>query len=306
MMKSVSIITVNYNHHHLTEALLHSIAATNTYPPVEIIVVDNGSKTNPVPAWQQQFPAVRFIRSEVNLGFAGGNNVGIKAATGDYLFLVNNDTEFTENLIEELVNTLDNHPDCGIVSPKIRYYDKPSILQYAGYTEMNYFTCRNRCIGQFEEDNGQYDNCTGVTGFAHGAAMMIKHEAIEKAGLMAENFFLYYEEMDWCEYIKRAGYTVHVNMQALIYHKESMSVGKASPLKEYFMNRNRLLFIRRNASVFKRISFLFYFLLVVSPRNIIQYISHKNYRFIPILFRAIAWNFTHTTNSKTLGYSFNQ
>src|SRR5690348_7234682 len=188
MKKSVSIITVNYNHHHLTEALLHSIFFKNTYPQIEIIVVDNGSTTNPVPAWQEYFSDVKFIRSEVNLGFAGGNNVGIRAATGDYLFLVNNDTEFTENLVEVLVCTLDNHPSCGVVSPKIRYYNKPNVLQYAGYTEMNYYTCRNHCIGQFEEDKGQYDNRTGITGFAHGAAMMIKREAIEKAGLMAENF----------------------------------------------------------------------------------------------------------------------
>lgn len=306
MKKSVSIITVNFNHNYVTEALLHSIFSKNAYVAIEIIVIDNGSSTNPVPAWQQQFPAVKFIRSDINLGFAGGNNVGIKAAKGDYIFLVNNDTEFTENLVEELAGTLDKYPDAGMVSPKIRYYDKPEMLQYAGYTEMNYYTCRNRCIGQFEEDRGQHDHRTGATGFAHGAAMMIKREAIEKAGLMAENFFLYYEEMDWCEYIKRAGYTVHLNMQALIYHKESVSVGKASPLKEYFMNRNRLLFIRRNAPLLQRIFFLFYFLFIVSPRNIIQYISNKNYRFIPILFKAIAWNFTHTTKSKTLGYAFNQ
>ena len=111
--------------------------------------------------------------------------------------------------------------------------------------------------------------------------------------------------MDWCEYIKRAGYTIHVNMQALIYHKESMSVGKASPLKEYFMNRNRMLFIRRNAPLVKKLSFFFYFLLVVSPRNIFQYISNKNYRFIPLLFKAIAWNFTNNKESKILGYPLN-
>lgn len=84
MTKRVSIITVNYNHHHLTEALLHSVFSKNTYPFIDIIVVDNGSTINPVPAWQQQFKGVRFIRSDVNLGFAGGNNAGIKVATGDY------------------------------------------------------------------------------------------------------------------------------------------------------------------------------------------------------------------------------
>ncbi|MFX5506310.1 hypothetical protein ABTD43_20225, partial [Acinetobacter baumannii] len=76
---------------------------------------------------------------------------------------------------------------------------------------MNYYTARNSCIGQFERDNGQYDHLLGETGFAHGAAMMVKREAIEKAGLMAENFFLYYEELDWCDRIKRSGYAIWVN-----------------------------------------------------------------------------------------------
>ncbi|QEC66628.1 glycosyltransferase family 2 protein [Panacibacter ginsenosidivorans] len=301
-MKKVSVITVNFNHNYVTEALLHSIAEKNTYTSLEIIVVDNGSKENPVPAWVLKYPHVQFIRSDKNLGFAGGNNLGIQKASGDYFFLVNNDTEFTEGLVEQLVATLEQHPECGIVSPKIRYFDEPEMLQYAGYTEMNYYTCRNKCIGQFEKDNGQYDNLSGVTGFAHGAAMMIKKEATEKGGLMAEHFFLYYEEMDWCEHIKRAGYTIRLNMQALIYHKESVSVGKASAMKEYFMNRNRILFIRRNAHSFKKIIFYCYFVLFVTPRNIIKYIKEKQYNFISILLKAITWNIMHDKASGEIGY----
>ena len=91
-MKKVSIITVNYNQPELTELLLDSIFNTNTYFALEIIVVDNGSKTDPLPAWKKKYPAVNFIGSEKNLGFAGGNNLGIKEALGDYLFFVNNDT----------------------------------------------------------------------------------------------------------------------------------------------------------------------------------------------------------------------
>ncbi len=305
-MKKVSVITVNYNHSHVTEALLDSIFCKNTYPLLEVIVVDNGSKENLIPLWKFKYPQVCFIRSDKNLGFAGGNNLGIQAATGDYFFLVNNDTEFTNGLVETLAQTLDGDNSTGIVSPKIRYFDQPDVLQYAGYTEMNYFTCRNQCIGQFETDNGQYDNCSGFTGFAHGAAMMIKREAVTKAGLMSENFFLYYEEMDWCEQVKRAGYSIQVNMQAVIYHKESVSVGKASALKEYFMNRNRLLFIRRNAPLSKQLVFYPYFLMVVTPRNILRYISSKNYQFIPLLARAIRWNLTQNIHSLHLGYPFNK
>jgi len=300
-MQRVSVITVNFNQPQVTEALLESIYRTNTYQPIEIIIVDNGSRIDPIPAWRTQYAGITFIRSELNLGFAGGNNLGIRQATGDYLFFVNNDTEFTEGLIDTLVTTLEEHPEAGIVSPKIRYYDQPDVLQYAGFTPMNYYTARNSCIGQHEKDMGQYDDLTGETGYVHGAAMMLRRATMDKAGLMAENYFLYYEEMDWCEKIKKAGYTIRINMQALIYHKESVSVGSKSALKEYFMNRNRLLFIRRNCPFITKSIFWLYFLCFVTPRNILSYIKDKQ-PFTGVLLKAIWWNVTHGINSPELGY----
>jgi len=304
-MNSVSIITVNFNQSFVTEELLSSISTTNTYPNIEIIVIDNGSKTNDIPKWQIKYPGIKFIRSEINLGFAGGNNLGIQQATGEYLFFVNNDTEFTPGLIATLANTLDYFPQIGMISPKIMYFDKPDMIQYAGYTPMNYYACRNHCIGQFETDNGQYDNITAPTGYIHGAAMMVRREAIEKAGLMAENFFLYYEEFDWCDRIKKAGYEIWVDTRAMIYHKESISVGKASGLKEYFMNRNRILFIRRNAPLQARLFFYVYFLSIVTPRNILSYITKGYKGFTTLLLKAIWWNITQPTNSTKLGYPLN-
>ncbi len=173
-MKSVSIITVNFNQSLVTEELLLSINSTNTYPNINIIVVDNGSKENDTLAWAAKYPDVKFIRSEVNLGFAGGNNIGVKEAEGDYLFFVNNDTEFTPGLVQGLVNVLNERPEVGMVSPKLMYFDNPDMIQYAGYTNMNYYTARNYCIGQFETDKGQYDNIIGPTGYAHGAAIMVR------------------------------------------------------------------------------------------------------------------------------------
>jgi GT2 family glycosyltransferase len=256
-MKKVSVVTINFNQPAVTEELLLSIEKTNTYPNLEIIVVDNASKINPVPGWEIKYPAVKSIRSDVNLGFAGGNNLGIKHTTGDYIFLVNNDTEFTPGLVDGLVNILTSHEDVGIISPMIKYYSDKDLIQYAGYTAMDYYTCRNSCIGLKQKDSGQFNHIAGPTAYCHGAAMMVKKEAIYKAGPMAENFFLYYEEVDWCEMIMKAGYTAWVNTDALIYHKESVSVGKKSKLKEYFMNRNRILFTRRNAPVHKKMVFLY-------------------------------------------------
>ncbi|WDF53676.1 glycosyltransferase family 2 protein [Mucilaginibacter sp. KACC 22063] len=301
-MKKVSVITVNFNQSYITELLLASISNTNTYTNIEIIVVDNGSKENSVPNWQSQYPGIKFIRSDANLGFAGGNNLGIKASTGDYLFFVNNDTEFTPGLIDEMIKVMEANSSIGMASPKIRYFDEPDTLQYAGFTPMNYYTCRNSTIGLLEKDNGQYDNTTGPTGYAHGAAMMLKLEAIDKAGMMAENFFLYYEEMDWCDHIKKAGYEVWFIPAGLIYHKESVSVGKASGLKEYFMNRNRILFIRRNAPLQARLFFYLYFILIVTPRNLLNYSKNKQKGFGKLLLKAIWWNLTNNINSNNLGY----
>jgi hypothetical protein len=301
-MKLVSIITVNYNHSHVTDEFLDAFYKTNEYPNYEIIVVDNASKVNPVPEWKLKYPDVQFFRSEVNLGFAGGNNLGIAKAKGDLFFLVNNDTEFTPGLMSKLVDSFIEFPQTGMISPKIRYFQQPDTLQYAGYTEMNYYTARNYCVGQFEKDNGQYDQLTGFTGFGHGAAMMVSKEAIDKVGLMFENYFLYFEEMDWGARIKKAGFEIRLNMQALIYHKESVSVGQKSALKEFFMNRNRILFIRRNAAFLQRIVFYCHFCFLVTPRNILSYIKDGHSDFIPILFRAIWWNITNSVDSKNLGF----
>ncbi|MEO0065826.1 MAG: hypothetical protein RI983_1152 [Bacteroidota bacterium] len=110
------------------------IRARSTYKNIEIIVVNNGSKENPVPVWKTKNPEVHFICSEVNLGFAGGNNLGFHSVTDDYLFLVNNDIEFTKGLIDTLIETLDLHPGAGLVSANSLYFDQPGTLQYARYT----------------------------------------------------------------------------------------------------------------------------------------------------------------------------
>ena len=301
-MDLISIITVNFNQHQATLELLKSIHQYYHRANIEIILVDNGSNYSDEYFYRTPFPAVIYIKSLKNLGFAGGNNLGVKAAKGNYLFFVNNDTEFTSGVLEQLIAPIVANPKIGMVSPQLNYFDNKSIVQYAGFTNMDYFTCRNVCIGQFEEDLGQYANQLKPTGYGHGAAMMVSRQALDKAGLMAENYFLYYEELDWGDRIKKAGFEIWINTNALIYHKESLAVGKNSELKEFFMNRNRILFIRRNATLVQRWCFYLYFLLLVAPRNILNYIKSGHRSFIPVLFNAILWNIKNKTTSKDLGY----
>jgi len=302
-MALISIITVNFNQPQATLELLQSIYICYPKANLEVIVVDNGSDEDRGMDFKNTELHVLYIRSEINLGFAGGNNLGIKSAKGEFLFLVNNDTEFTPGLLETLTETMSENPAIGIISPKINYFDNKGIIQYAGFTPMDYYTGRNECIGQFETDQGQFDNVVMETGYVHGAAMMIRRSALKAAGSMAENFFLYYEEMDWCEKIRRAGFQIWINTNAMIYHKESLSVGKNSAMKEFFMNRNRILFIRKNATDKQKMIFWFYFLSFVLPRNIIQYYKSGSGEFTKVLLKAISWNISNKTTSTHLGFT---
>ena len=264
---NLSIITVNYNGLKDTCALIDSIPFNED---MEVIVVDNGSKENEASVLQKLFPNIKAIRSEQNLGFAGGNNIGIKAAKGRHLYLVNNDTVFKEFNPQILIKQLESSPKIGMVCPKIRFAWDNNPIQFAGYTPLSPITIRNQAIGYGEEDRGQYDT-PHQTPYAHGAAMMLKREVIEKIGLMPECYFLYYEELDWSMMMTRAGYEIWYEPASTIYHKESQSTGQNSPLRAYYITRNRLLLVKRNWSgLIKHLSYV-YLIAIVGTRDIFKY-----------------------------------
>ena len=264
----LSIITINYNGLKETCALIESIPFNEN---LEVIVVDNGSKQDEASLIQKQYHQVKVIRSKRNLGFAGGNNFGIKEAKGKYLFLINNDTLFKDFNIDSLISRIESSPAIGIVCPKIRFAWKNFPIQYAGYTPLSRITIRNVAIGYGEEDHGQYD-IAHPTPYAHGASMLIKRDVIDKVGLMPEDYFLYYEEIDWSMMFTRAGYEIWYDPTCTIYHKESQSTGQNSPLRTYYMTRNRLLLVKRNwHGLYKYLAYL-YLTCLVAPRNIIKYL----------------------------------
>lgn len=229
-MSLISIITVNYNQPEVTVAFLQSIRRHAGDLPVEVILVDNAPQGSYESQFTDVYPELIYILSEQNTGFAGGNNMGIRHSGGDYLLLLNNDTEITEGFLTALLDEMDANPQIGLLSPLIKYFDEKDRIQYAGFTPMNYYTARNNGIGNYEIDRGQYHK-SYETGFCHGAAMLCRRKDLEAAGLMETLYFLYYEELDWCEKFKRIGKKIWFTGKAVIYHKESVSVGKMSPLK---------------------------------------------------------------------------
>jgi GT2 family glycosyltransferase len=276
----VTLITVNFRGLQQTRELLLSVRKL-TYPNLETIVVDNGSEPEEASVLQREFPEAKIIRSEKNLGFAGGNNLAIPEATGDYFYFINNDTEIPDGSIEVLIDTLKSTPKGGIVSPRIIFHHTPDTLQFAGFRDMHPITLRTSAVGFGEKDKGQFQ--LSNTYSIHGAAMMINRECLEKVGPMWDGYFLYAEEFDWSLRIREAGYAVLVQPAAHIFHKESMSTGKNSPLKTYYLNRNRIWFARRNFKQpykFLAVAYIYFFSCPVNLfRNFRQSKAHfKSYR----------------------------
>jgi hypothetical protein len=272
--KLLSIITVNYYGFKDTCELIESLPLNDE--SLEVIVVDNASNNDEATVIAQQFPQVKVIRSKQNLGFAGGNNLGIQTAKGKYLFFINNDTLFRckkedvrRKMLQPLIDRLDSSPRIGMVCPKIRFSWGNYLIQYAGYTPLSQITLRNQSIGYGEDDHGQYDT-PHPTPYAHGAAMMVKREVIEKAGMMPECYFLYYEELDWSMMIHEGGYEIWYEPACTIFHKESQATGQQSPLKMYYITRNRLLFAKRNIKKNTRLLTYLYLMGIVAPKDILR------------------------------------
>ena len=263
----LSIITVNYNGLNDTCALIDSIPFNED---MEVIVVDNGSTKDEASILLTRYPYITAIRSDQNLGFAGGNNLGIETAKGKYLYFINNDTVFKDFNPQVLIKRLESSQEIGAVCPKIRFAWDDNPIQFAGYTPLSTITIRNRAIGFGEKDKGQYNN-PHQTPYAHGAAMMLKREAIDKAGPMPECYFLYYEELDWSMMLTRAGYKIWYEPASTIYHKESQSTGQNSPLRTYYITRNRLLLVKRNWSGFTKYLSYCYLIVIVATRDILKY-----------------------------------
>ena len=290
----VSIITVNYNQPEVTCELLESLTHI-TYPSIEIIVVDNASPTKNPDVILEKYPYITLIKSDQNLGFAGGNNLGIRLAKGKHILLINNDTEVEPGFLEPLITKLEDHPEIGVVSPKIRYFFHPDTIQYAGFTPINPITIRNSGIGFNETDRGQYDT-DAQTNYAFGAAMVIPMKVMKEVGLMADIFFLYYEEMDWMQRIKDAGYKIFYVHNSLVFHKDSITTGTMSPLKIFYLNRNRVLYMRRNVHGRKAIVSVLYQLIIAIPKNLAVFLLKGQFNLFSAYGRAMIWHLQNLSN----------
>ncbi len=257
MDPKVSIIILNWNSKEDTLECLESVYRID-YPNYEVIVVDNGSADGSAEAIRNKFRDVVLIVNKTNLGFCGGNNIGIKHALNngaEFLLILNNDTVVEPSIIRELKKVVDSDKEIGAVSPLIAYYHKPQLMQFFG--------------SKIDWGNGdmfrQYDikdvvSTDGIWNidFVTGCAMFCRRGVIETVGFLDEKFFAYYEDTDWSVRCQKIGLRTVLYPKVLVYHKGSMSTGGIySPSVFYYLFRNRMLFIRKHASIPRKIQFSF-------------------------------------------------
>ena len=213
-----------------------------SYPNFDVVVVDNGSSDDSSARLKEEFPAIKLFASKENLGFTGGNNLGIEHVLANgaaYVLLLNNDTVVDESFLDELVRVGETSTRIGILGPKIFYASEPKRIWYAGgKVRYGRGSCDHVGKDQFDKD-GSFSS-TGATDFISGCAMMIKSAVLRDIGLLDSKLFIYWEDNDFCMRARNAGYSCVFVPAALVWHKISRTCGPESAFSLYLSTRNQL------------------------------------------------------------------
>lgn len=259
--KKITIIILNWNLPDDTIECLESIYQVD-YPNYDVIVIDNGSTDDSVRKIKEAYPNLILLENKENLGFAEGNNVGLSYALSkdsDYFFLLNNDCIVDKYLFKNLINATLEHPDGGAFGTKVLHYDNPYTIQSSGF-----FWSNSKMMPQGIEPTNTSEFLTKQTSiiptfFAHGCGALFSKKALQKSGLFDPRYFLYWEEVDLCERIRKNGFGIYYVPKAKIWHKGSKSTKKQGKYtKFYYLFRNRLLFLRKHLPLKQKLYFYFY------------------------------------------------
>lgn len=233
----VLIIILNWNGLQDTLECIASVYKMD-YPNFEVVVVDNGSTDDSVEVLLKTYPYVILIENKENLGYTGGNNVGMRYAIkhgADYMWLLNNDTIVEPDTLSKIVATAGSHKEIGLVSPVIYYYDKPDKIQFCG----SYVDYNNFCIPHAENIESWHEMNMGQIISLWGTALLIKSNVVKKIGCLNSKYFAYQEDCEYCIRAAKGGYTSVLEPWARVYHKDSRSTGnRRAPFQVFLRIRN--------------------------------------------------------------------
>jgi len=270
----VTIIVLNWNGRKDTAECIESLERI-TYPNYKVMIVDNGSVDGSAEFVRKNYPRAEVLENGENLGFAEGNNVGIRQALGrgaDYVLLLNNDTVVNPDFLDLLVARAEGDDQIGVVGPVVYYYDDRNLIQSAG-ARVSFFTSKQRIDQKNKPDDGSLVDPIECD-YVSGCALLAKREVFEKIGYLNPSYFLYWEETDWCVRAKRAGFKILCIPGARIWHKESASSKKVKGLSLYYLTRNRIWFMRHNTTGLQYVLFLAYYLTCRMTGKSLKYLMY--------------------------------
>lgn len=247
-MKSLIIIVLNWNNAHVTLACLESLVRV-AVPVDQIMVVDNGSTDKSVERIRASFPDIKVLETGVNLGYAGGNNSGVQRALAngfEHICILNNDVVVEPDFLTPMLAVFDAQPDVGIVTPLVAARAGNGDQVWALGVAIDHRTASVIRLHANEPVVFWRGHAPFEVEIASGAAMLVRREVFERVGLLDEDFFLYYEEVDWCLAVRRAGFRIMAAPAAVVWHKVSTSLDRQSPVLDYYMTRNHLRLINRH------------------------------------------------------------
>jgi hypothetical protein len=250
----LSIIIVSWNIRPLLRRAIRSIQRTGKEgPDLEIIVVDNGSKDGTTEMIQAEFPRVHLIANDYNAGFTRGNNQGIQVSCGEFILLLNPDTEIKEGALQRMVAYLEDHPAVGLVGPQLLNPDRtiqssrrrfPTIpILFLESTWLQALASRQALARYYVEDRS--DDKVQSVDWVTGAAMMTRRTITESVGSLDESFFMYSEELDWCRRIKEAGWDIIYLPEAKIIHYEGKSSEQVIPARHIYFQSSKVHYAKK-------------------------------------------------------------
>jgi N-acetylglucosaminyl-diphospho-decaprenol L-rhamnosyltransferase len=239
-----SVIVLNFDGRRYLDTCLDAVLAQELEGGFEIVLVDNGSRDGSAQHVRAQFPEVRVIESDVNLGFAAGNDLGIERARGEHVVLLNNDTRVRPGWLQALVRAAETDPAIGAVTSKLVFMERPGVIQNAGSLVLTDGSGGDRGMG--EEDLGQYDRREEVFA-ACGCAVLLRRPMLEDVGVLDSTFFAYYEDTDLSWRMRLRGWRIVYEPTAVVEHHHSGTSGEWSPFFIFHVDRNRLFMILKNA-----------------------------------------------------------
>jgi len=306
----VYILILNWNNWKDTIACIESVFGSS-YPKYKVVVIDNASTDGseekiiewakgksishirydrrtaeegglPEPERDLLPPYIIFIQSERNLGYAGGNNVGIRYALKKddckYIWLLNNDTVIDRDALIEMVKVAESDDKIGMVGSKLLYYHRPNIIQAAGGCRVIPWLGNASIIASNEKDDGRWDEPLEPS-YITGASLLVKKTAVERIGLIEEKYFLYWEDADWGIRAWRAGYRLLYCPQSKVWHKEGGTTGFLGPTADYYWIRNGLYFTKKFYPYFLPLIPLSY----LTKHTIIRFLKKQPFNFMSFI-----------------------